>query len=112
MKLRCSLKWLAGVISEDSFHQKPHVCSLLLNPYQDGVLKRELIGFLTRPNLYLSVYSILFPGGDVESSSFEPLIHSLARKGGYVMEDGDVIVSDSMLAQTKPFREVSHLVVQ
>jgi len=43
----------------------------------------------------------------VEEESFECLMHHLAKNGGYIIEDNDVVVNGSMLAQKKPFREVS-----
>lgn len=81
--------------------------NILLEPYEDGMLKKDLIHSLTDPSLYISAYEVLFPGQHVKSKSFEPLIHSLARKGGYVLEDDTNIVTSSMLAQVAPFREVS-----
>lgn len=81
--------------------------NILLEPYHDGMLKTDLILTLTNPSLYISAYEVLFPGEHVKSGSFEPLIHSLARKGGYVLEDDTNIVTSSMLAQEAPFREVS-----
>lgn len=84
---------------------------LLLDPYQDGNLKDEIVDVLTNPNIYWSAYNVLFPGEQVVASSFEPLLHCLGKKGGYVVEDGDIIVSDSMLTQTEPFREVSRKMI-
>lgn len=101
----CSLKWLSGVIAVNTLQDDTH--SLLLEPYENGILKSNVIGSLTNPNLYLSAYGVLFPDEHVKNGSFESLIHSLARRGGYVLEDNDVIVTDSMLSQENPFREVN-----
>ena len=80
---------------------------LLLEPYQEGLLKHETVVALTNPSLYSDAYSVLFPGDKLnEEASFEGLIRSLARRGGYVLEDDSTIVSGSMLAQQVPFREV------
>lgn len=93
-------------------HQEPHLSSrqalsnLLLEPYQDGMLKDDVVISLTDPSLYASAYEAFFPEEHVKSTSFEPLIHSLARKGEYVLEDDTNIVTSSMLAQDTPFREV------
>ena len=70
------------------------------------MIKNDVILSLTDPSLYASAYEAFFPGDHVKSTSFEPLIHSLARKGGYVLEDDTNIVTSSMLAQDAPFREV------
>lgn len=109
----CSLKWLSGILSECPTQLEIQnlnvqiLSKLLLEPYQDGVLKSEVVLSLTHPSLYLSAYGVLIPGDQVEdNSSFEPLIHSLARKGVYVLEEDTTIVSSSMLAQDMPFREV------
>ena len=42
----------------------------------------------------------------MNESSFERLIHNLAKRGGYILEDDDVVVNCSMLAQKQPFGEV------
>lgn len=83
--------------------------SMLLEPYQDGILKNSLILSLTNTSLYSSAIRVLFPGDRVpqQGTSFEPLIHSLAKKGGYVLESDGTIVTGSMLAQEAPFREVN-----
>lgn len=62
---------------------------------------------LTDAKLYVSTYCVIYPGENVENGSFESLIHNLAKRGGYVLEDDDVVVNGSMLAQKQPFGEVS-----
>lgn len=106
MKFRCSLKWLAGIISVGQC-QSHETHGFLLDPYHEGVLRDEVKDALTSPSLYHSAYNVLFPNERVGGSTFELLIHSLAKKGGYILEENGVIVTDSMLAQTEPFREVS-----
>lgn len=119
VKLCCSLRWLSGILLESPAQHaevknldRQALSNLLLEPYHDGMLKNGLILSLTNPSLYIGAYEVLFPGQHVknrsfENRSFEPLIHSLARKGGYVLEDDTNIVTSSMLAQEAPFREVS-----
>ena len=83
---------------------------LLQEPYQqEGVLKTNLVQCLTHPRLYSSAYKVLFPSDRevMDGASFEPLIHRLAKHGGYVLEDDSVAVTDPMLTQQEPFREVS-----
>lgn len=113
MKLCCSLRWLSGILLESPAQHaevqsldRQALSHLLLDPYQDGMLNSDLILSLTNPGLYIGAYEVLFPGEHVKSRSFEPLIHSLARKGGYVLEDDTNIVTSSMLAQEAPFGEV------
>ena len=89
--------------------KRQDLSSLLLEPYQDGRLKHDLVLSLTNPGLYASAYEVLFPGEQVEESTFEPLIHCLAKKGSYVLEGGTNIVTGPMLAQEAPFLEVSCL---
>lgn len=110
MKLCCSLKWLSGILSESPLWQEKQDLSkhLLLEPYQDGILKSDVVLCLTSPSVYLSAYNILFPNDRVEGNSFESFIHWLAKKGAYVLEEDGTIVTDPMLAQDVPFREVSH----
>ena len=103
VKLKCSLKWLSGILSESPEVQEQVT---LLEPYQDGKLKNSLVLLLTNPSLYISAYEVLFPGEHVDGGSFEPLIHGLAKKGGYVLEDDTNIVTGPMLAQESPFMEV------
>ena len=114
VKLRCSLTWLHGIISESSSLQlfqakKPHKSfkNVLLNPYHHQNLKKDLIDLLTDPNVYASTYCVIFPREKIETGSFEILIHNLAKRGGYVLEDDDTVVNSSMLAQKDPFRKVS-----
>ncbi len=107
MKLCCSLRWLYGILSkhpEAGHFTRP---SLLLEPYQEGLLKNETVLALTNPSLYYNAYSAVFPGDKLKEVSFEGLIQGLGRRGGYVLEDDTTIVSGSMLAQQVPFREVS-----
>lgn len=107
MKFRCSLKWLSGILPESLQNLNGQALSgILLEPYKDGRLKKDLILSLTNPSLYVSAYEVLFPGEHMEPGSFEPLIHSLAKKGGYVLEDDTNIVTGPMLAQEVPFMEV------
>lgn len=112
VKFSCSLKWLAGVLSESLEKQsinRQALWIMLLEPYQDGILRSSLVLSLINPSLYSSAIRALFPGDSVpqQGTSFEPLIHSLAKKGGYVLESDGTIVTGSMLAQEAPFREVS-----
>lgn len=88
--------------------QESNMSRLLLEPYQDDILKRELVCCLTSPSLYLGAYSVLFPSDSVKllGDSFEPLIHGLAKRGVYVLEEDSTIVTDPMLTQQDPFREV------
>jgi hypothetical protein len=97
----------AHIQQEASLSSRQALSSILLEPYRDGMLRKDLILLLTDPSLYISAYEMLFPGEQLNSQSFEPLIHGLARKGGYVLEDDANIVTSSMLAQEAPFREVS-----
>ena len=103
MKFKCSLKWLSGILSESPGVQEQ---ATLLEPYHDGKLKNSLVLLLTTPSLYISAYEVLFPGEHVDGGSFEPLIHGLAKKGGYVLEDDTNIVTGPMLAQESSFMEV------
>ena len=65
-----------------------------------------MVALLTAPNLYRSAYKAIFPSETPDSNSFWPLIHGLARHGIYLLEDDDVAVNHSVLAQTAPFRKV------
>ena len=116
VKLSCSLKWLCRILSENDTLQELEdkqqlrngsVKKLLLEPYNLGRLKKGVIDLLSDPGIYLGAYLTIHSGGNVEKKSFECLIHNLAKNGGYIVEDNDVVVNGSMLAQKKPFREVN-----
>lgn len=113
--MSCSLKWLCRILSESFFLEeleerrllsKGAIQKMFLEPYSHGRLKKETIDLLTDPSIYLNAYLTIYSGGKVEEDSFECLIHNLAKKGGYVLEDNDIVVNGSMLAQKVPFREV------
>lgn len=110
VKLCCSLRWLYGILSKHPTTPDPgymlRLSHLLLEPYQENLLKNETILALTSPTLYVQAYDVVFPGEHLPESSFEAVTQALARKGGYVLEDDGTIVSVPMLAQQVPFREV------
>ena len=107
MKLCCSLRWLYGILSKHPEAGYAIKSSILLEPYQEGLLRNEIVHALTNPSLYASAFGTIFSRDQLKDTSFEGLIESLARRGGYVLEDDSTIVSGSMLAQQVPFREVS-----
>ena len=65
-----------------------------------------MVALLSDPSLCTSAYTKLFPEEELDGSTFWPLIQALARRGVYVVEDEDVAVNHTVLAQTSPFRQV------
>ena len=65
-----------------------------------------MVALLTTPVLYHSAYRAIFPSETPDTTSFWPLIHGLAKHGIYLLEDDDVAVNHSVLAQSTPFRKV------
>lgn len=109
VKLSCSLRWLSGMLPEDHSNDRKHIQQLLLNPYHEGAFREELVLILTTADLYTSIYNAILPNEQPKELTFWPLIHSLARRGIYVIEgDGDA-VNHAVLAQRSPFRKVNSI---
>lgn len=84
------------------------VKKLLLSPFQRGTLKEEVVNLLTSPSLYICAYGTILPKEQLGSdNTFWPLIQSLAKRGIYVLEENEVVVNHSVLAQKNPFKQVS-----
>lgn len=85
-----------------------------MSPQPSGGIKPEVIVLLTNAACYFQVYSAIFTSEtlSIESSddegnrTFWPLIHALARRGIYAVEEGGCTVNHAALAQRTPFREV------
>lgn len=65
-----------------------------------------MIEFLSNGEIYCKVCSGIFPSKTV-MVAHRAVIQTLSRNGIYVVEDGDIAVTDSALQQKKPFRKVS-----
>ena len=62
--------------------------------------------FLTNGEIYGKVCNNIFHGKAPAVGQWA-IIQTLSRHGFYVVEEGDIAVTDSALQQNKPFRKVT-----
>ena len=111
------MRWLATLVPSRQLEEQVAsdggrsvtVKQLLLSPYQRSTLREEVVNILTTPTLYVSAHGSIIPDDqlDSDSSSFWPLIQSLAKRGIYVIEEDEAVVNHSVLSQRDPFKQVA-----
>ena len=69
-------------------------------------VRPEVVEFLCNGAIYCKVCSSIFPGKNI-LMGHRLVIQTLSRNGIYVVEDGDIAVTETALQQKKPFRKVS-----
>ncbi|XP_078381865.1 uncharacterized protein LOC144664608 isoform X5 [Oculina patagonica] len=110
-KFAASLYWLVFRATEDG--EFDNIPSQVTSPIQRDAEKRitvrpEVTEFLTNGEIYCRVCDSIFHG-KVPVIGQWALIQTLSRHGFYVVEEGDIAVTDSALQQKKPFRKSTHL---
>lgn len=96
-------RWLNKHISLLSFVQFKFL--LYVPPQQRITVRPEVIELLTNGDVYNSVCNSIFDNKQPIVGHWA-VIQCLSRNGFYVVEDGDIPVTDSTLQQKKPFRKV------
>ena len=94
------------MLTQTQYNDKERIQQLLLVPYHEGALREDIVLILTIPDLYTSVYNAILPNEQPKEATFWPLIHSLARRGIYVIEEEGDGVNHAVLAQRSPFKKV------
>ncbi|XP_020617788.1 calmodulin-regulated spectrin-associated protein 2-like isoform X4 [Orbicella faveolata] len=110
-KFAASLYWLVFRATEDG--EFDDIPSQVTSPIQRDSEKRitvrpEVTEFLTNGVIYCKVCDSIFDG-KVPVVGQWALLQTLSRHGFYVVEEGDIAVTDSALQQKKPFRKSTHL---
>ena len=87
-----------------------HLFTSLIMPYVLSQQKRitvrpEVTEFLTKGEIYCQVCNSIFHGKAPVVGQWA-VLQTLSRHGFYVVEEGDIAVTDSALQQKKPFRKV------
>ena len=69
--------------------------------------KLSIVKLLTSPLVYCSTYQCIeHTFGDLDTQTFWPLIHILARHGIHLVDENDASINHSVLSSAKPFNEV------
>ncbi|CAI8010302.1 Patronin (microtubule-binding protein) homolog, partial [Geodia barretti] len=103
-RLLCSLAWLRGLGGNGK----------LLGDVKfliDDKVTQEVAAVLANPTCYMKAFRSIFPFNTLEEEAdgtFWPLIHVLACRGVYVVNEGQS-VNHAILSQTKPFEVSTHL---
>lgn len=110
-KFAASLYWLVFRATEDG--KFDNIPSQVTSPIQRDLENRitvrpEVKEFLTSGNAYCKVCSSIFCGEPPVFGQWA-VIQTLSHHGFYVVEEGDIAVTDSALQQRKPFRKSTHL---
>ncbi|KAJ7361843.1 hypothetical protein OS493_014485 [Desmophyllum pertusum] len=110
-KFSASLFWLVFRATEDG--EFDNIPSQVTSPIQRDSEKRitvrpEVTEFLTNGEIYCKVCDSIFHG-KVPVVGQWAIIQTLSRHGFYVVEEGDIAVTESALQQKKPFRKSTHL---
>ncbi|XP_048590718.1 uncharacterized protein LOC5518363 isoform X4 [Nematostella vectensis] len=110
-KFCASLYWLVFRATEDGGLED--IPSQVTSPIQRDSERRisirpEVINFLVNGEVYGKVCDAIFKSRDLVMGHWA-VIQTLSRHGFYVVENGDIAVTDSALQQRKPFRKSTHL---
>ncbi|XP_022802926.1 calmodulin-regulated spectrin-associated protein 2-like isoform X3 [Stylophora pistillata] len=110
-KFAASLFWLVFRATEDGEFE--NIPSQVTSPIQRDSEKRitvrpEVTEFLTKGEIYCQVCNSIFHGKAPVVGQWA-VLQTLSRHGFYVVEEGDIAVTDSALQQKKPFRKSTHL---
>jgi aspartokinase-like uncharacterized kinase len=79
--------------------------NLLYSSKNRITVRAEVVELLTNDDLYSKVCDCIFNNKDPVAGHWA-VIQCLSRHGFYVVEEGDIAVTDSTLQQRKPFRKV------
>ncbi|XP_031567239.1 uncharacterized protein LOC116302157 isoform X2 [Actinia tenebrosa] len=110
-KFCASLYWLVFRATEDGGLDEipPQVTSPIERDAENRITVRsEVIELLTNDEIYGKVCNCIFNNKDPVVGHWA-VIQCLSRHGFYVVEEGDIAVTDSTLQQRKPFRKSTHM---
>ncbi|XP_076438027.1 LOW QUALITY PROTEIN: uncharacterized protein LOC143277153 [Babylonia areolata] len=108
-KLKASISWLLTKAYGSS------VPSDLKDPFYEDAkgqlqVKPQLMNQMTSSELYCQACSNMFCDSSASQwHGFWSIIQVLSRKGIYVAEDGETVVTETVLMHTAPFKVMAHL---
>ncbi|KAL8578425.1 hypothetical protein ACOMHN_014924 [Nucella lapillus] len=107
-KLNASISWILCKA------YGKNVPSELRDPFYEDAkgqlqVKPLLVNLLTSSDLYCQACSNMFSDTSSQWHGHWSIIQVLSRKGIYVAEDGDTIVTETVLMHTAPFKVAAHL---
>ncbi|KAK7489164.1 hypothetical protein BaRGS_00019542, partial [Batillaria attramentaria] len=107
-KLKASISWILTKAYGTNIPQQ------FKDPYYENAagqlqIKPQLINQLTSSELYCQACSNMFSDTASQWQGHWSIIQVLSRKGIYVAEAGDAVVTETVLMQTAPFKVAAHL---